>query len=209
MNESIPSEAEQRLRAVFVAGDMEACATAALEAYGDQIFSFIASRLRSQSDAQEAFSMFAEDLWSGLPNFSWRCSLRTWCYTLARNAATRYASAPARRDCRNVRLSCPGLLSDLVHTIRSTTRGYQQTAVKDRFRALREELKPEDQMLLVLRIDRELSWQDLALAMNGDVNMSETLIARESARLRKAFERVKTQLKLLAERDGLLNLEQS
>jgi RNA polymerase sigma-70 factor (ECF subfamily) len=205
MSEQLPSEAEQRIRAAFDAGNLEASATAAVEAYGDQILSFIASRLNNERDAQEAFSMFAEDLWIGLPKFGWRCSMRTWCYALARNAATRYAKAPARRGARNVPLSRPGVLSNMVETIRSATRGYQQTAVKDRFRALREQLDPEDQMLLVLRVDRELSWQDLAMTMSGDVDMSEELKARESTRLRKAFERLKVQLRRLAERDGLLD----
>lgn len=209
MSDQLPTEAEVRIREAFDAGQLEVSATAALEAYGDQILSFIRSRLQTQGDAQEAFSMFAEDLWVSLPKFSWRCSMRTWCYTLARNAATRYVSAPARRGARNIPITRPGVLSNMVDTIRSATQAFQQTAVKGRFRALREQLDPEDQMLLVLRVDRQLSWQDLAMTMNGDIDMTDEHIARESARLRKAFERVKIQLRRLAERDGLLDSEES
>jgi RNA polymerase sigma-70 factor (ECF subfamily) len=199
------TDPEQSIRDAVAAGQVEEAVSVALRAYGGEILTFIGSRLRSQSDADEAFSMFAEDLWLGLPKFSFRCAVRTWAYAIARNAAIRYATAPQRRAARNVALSSPDCLPRLVDAVRSTTHVYQRTDVKDRFRALREQLEPEDQSLLVLRVDRGLSWNDLAFAMAGDVNLDDDAVKRESARLRKAFERVKTELRRLAERDGLLD----
>jgi RNA polymerase sigma-70 factor (ECF subfamily) len=203
-----PSEAEQGIHALWTAGQFEDAATATLEAYGDEILSFLVSRLRSPSDGQEAFSMFAEDLWLGLPKFAWRCSMRTWAYTLARNAAARYATAPQRHAARNLTLSRKGRLSELVERVRSATQIYQRTAVKDRFRVLREKLDPDDQMLLVLRVDRGMAWRDLALTMAGDANLDDAAIDRESSRLRKAFERVKSDLKNMAEQEGLLGRDE-
>jgi RNA polymerase sigma-70 factor (ECF subfamily) len=195
---------EQQIQEVWTAGRFDDAATAVIESYGNEILGFLIARLRSPSDGEEAFSMFAEDLWTGLPKFSWRCSLRTWAYALARNAATRYASAPQRRAARNLTLSQPGRLSELVERVRSATQIYQRTAVKDRFRALREQLDPDDQMLLILRVDRGMAWRDLALAMAGDVELDDVAIERESVRLRKSFERVKAELKHMAEKEGLL-----
>jgi RNA polymerase sigma-70 factor (ECF subfamily) len=202
--DKVAQDHEHDIRAAFDAGHLEAAASATLKAYGTEILSFLSARMRVPSDTQEVFSMFAEDMWVGLPQFAWRCSMRTWAYTLARNAATRYAITPHRRQANNVRLTCPGVLSELVERIHSTTPGYQKTAVKDRFRALREQLDPEDQTLLVLRIDRGLAWRDLAIAMSGDVNGDDESLGREAARLRKAFERVKAELRRRAEREGLL-----
>jgi len=198
------TEAERRIHAAFDAGELQVAATAALEAYADEISSFLGSRLRSPSDAAEVFSMFVEDLWAGLPKFAWRCSMRTWAYALARNAAARYLAAPQRRAGRALPLSNMGEISELIERVRSTTHAYRQTETKDRFRALREELDEDDQTLLVLRVDRGLSWRDLALAMTGDTELSDEAASREAARLRKAFERVKAELRRLAERDGLL-----
>jgi RNA polymerase sigma-70 factor, ECF subfamily len=195
---------EQPMRAAFQSGQLEEAASAALRAYSGEILSFLTARLRSQSDAQEAFSMFAEDLWLGLPGFAWRCSMRTWAYTLARNAATRYSSAPHRRPANNIRLSYPGVVSQLVEEVRRTTLAYQRTDGKDRFQALREQLDPDDYMLLVLRVDRGVAWRDLAIMLSGDADLDDASITREAARLRKAFERVKTELKRLAKREGLL-----
>lgn len=199
-----PTDLEQQIRAHFDAGRLEAAATATLEGYGDEILSFLVARLRSASDAQEAFSMFAENLWTGLPGFGWRCSMRTWAYLIARNASTRIATQPQRRWARNLELSKVAGFVELIDRVRTATNAFQQTAVKDRFRALREQLDDEDQMLLVLRVDREMSWRDLAITIAGDEHMDDEAVTREAARLRKAFERVKRQLRELAERDGLL-----
>ena len=49
------------------------------------------------------FSEFAEDFWRGLEGFRWRTSLRSWGYTLARNAANRYQRSRRRREARLVR----------------------------------------------------------------------------------------------------------
>jgi len=197
-------EAEQRIRSAWEAKDFDAAATLTIESYSDEIMTFLGTRLRSMSDGQEAFSMFAEDLWIGLPQFGWRCTMRTWAYTLARNAANRYATAPHKRAERNLTLSATGRLSALVEQVRTATHIHQRTDVKDRFRALRERLEPEDQLLLILRIDRDMAWRDIALAMSGDVNLDEDAISRESTRLRKTFERVKAELKQMAQAEGLL-----
>jgi hypothetical protein len=59
-------------------------------------------------------------------------------------------------------------------------------------------------MLLILRVDRDMAWRDIALAMSGDSNLDDDAVARDSARLRKAFERVKSEIKRMAREEGLL-----
>lgn len=199
--EEEPLAVEQEIRKAWEARDFEAAATLAVEAYADEMLEFLIARLRNQSGAQEAFSMFAEDLWIGLPRFEWRCSMRTWAYTLARNAGNRYAASPHNRPGRNVTLS---KISALAERMRTTTQAHHRTDVKDRFRVLRERLDAEDQMLLVLRIDRDMAWRDVALAMAGDSSLDDEAIARDSARWRKAFERAKAELKRMAIAEGLL-----
>jgi RNA polymerase sigma-70 factor (ECF subfamily) len=202
------SDSEQSVREAFDAGKFELAASLALEAYGAEILRFLMVRVRGWGDAQDVFSLFAEDLWVGLPKFSWRCRMRTWAYALARNAANRYATSPQQRFARKLKLSCPDALAQHVEQIQSTTRKYRQTAVKDRFRALREQLDSDDQLLLVLRIDRGLSWRDLAITVAGDPDLNDDALLREAARLRKAFERVKAEIKRLAQREGLLDCKE-
>ena len=100
-------------------------------------------------------------------------------------------------------------MAALVERVRETTACYKRTAVKDQFRELREQLDLEDQTLLILRVDRNMSWRELAQTLSGTVDLDEATIERESARLRKAFERVKRELKRLSEDRGLLEVQKS
>jgi RNA polymerase sigma-70 factor (ECF subfamily) len=77
-----------------------------------------------------------------------------------------------------------------------------RTEVKDRVAQLRDELSPEDQAILILRIDRKLEWRDVvrALADEGEKGeeLSDAEVTKRSATLRKRFERVKDRLRKLA-----------
>jgi RNA polymerase sigma-70 factor (ECF subfamily) len=199
------AEIDQVIRAACEAGDFNAAATAALDAYSSEVLNFLIARLRAQSDGEEAFAMFAEDLWKGLPGFEFRCSVRGWLYTLARNAANRYATAPQNRRNRNLSFTGHVSLADVIVRARSQTHVHKRTEVKHRVRELRKQLPIEDQTLLILHVDRGLPWRELAMVMHeqGERLEGEEL-ARESARLRKRFERVKAELRELAIAAGLL-----
>jgi RNA polymerase sigma-70 factor (ECF subfamily) len=195
---------ERTLRAARASGDLRRTATLALERYGADIMTFLAWRLASPADASEAFSMFAEDLWLGLPNFEWRCTLRTWLYVIANNAARRYLRSPHMRFAKRRAIASDEQLSAIVDELRTRTPIYRRTEVKSSIRALRERLDPEDQLLLVLRVDRAMSWRELAVAISGNLALSEEQLKREEARLRKCFQRIKDTLRRLAEEQGLL-----
>jgi RNA polymerase sigma-70 factor, ECF subfamily len=198
--------AEETIRGACARGDFGAAASAAFEAYGSEVLSFLVGRLRSQSNGEEAFSMFAEDLCKGLPAFEFRCSVRGYLYTLARNAGNRYASAPQNRPERNLPVSAQASVSALIDKTRSETAMHRRTAVRDKVRELRERLSEQDQTLLTLHIDRALPWNEIALVLHeGDsAPLAGEELARESARLRKRFERVKAELKTLALAEGLI-----
>jgi RNA polymerase sigma-70 factor (ECF subfamily) len=198
------SEVESAIRARWDAKDYGKAATLVLESYGAEILGFLAARLRSQSDAAEVFSMFTEDLWNGLPNFQWRCSMRGFCYTIARNAGNRYRVAPANRGDRNVGLSKASHLSKVVDQVRDRTVAYMRTEVKSKMRQLREQLPEDDQTLLILRVDRNLPWRELAIVMSDGADLSDAELDKVSARMRKRFQLAKDRLKELARAEGLI-----
>jgi RNA polymerase sigma factor (sigma-70 family) len=201
----IDSESEDAIKAACAAQDFGLATTRAFEVYGPEILSFLIARLRSESDGEEAFSMFAEHLCKALPSFEFRCSVRGYLYTLARNAASRHATAPHNRRDRNLTMSANASLSALVDRARSAMQLHKRSDVKDKIRALREQLPEDDQLLLMLHVDRALPWREIAMVVHAE---GETLagepLERESARLRKRFERVKAELKELAQQAGLL-----
>jgi len=80
-----------------------------------------------------------------------------------------------------------------------------KTSIRNAFTELRETLDVEDRTILVLRLDRGLSWDEVARVFHDDVEiMSDDLRKREAARLRKRFELIKQRLKVLACERGLL-----
>lgn len=197
--------AEHAIREACERADYDAAATRAIKSYGPEILGFLAMRLRDISEAEEVFAIFCEDLWTALRAFEWRATARVWAYTLARHAADRHRIAAARRRKRE---TLGGALQDVVADVRSTTAAHLRTETKSRLSQLREQLPVADQTLLVLRIDKGLSWKELALVMVYEgVALDEASVTREAARLRKRFQLVKQQLRELARAEGLLDEE--
>ena len=89
-------------------------------------------------------------------------------------------------------------LERLTATVRAATQPYLRTEVKDAVSQLRQRLTPEEQTLLILRVDRALSWKEVGQIMaDGDEPLSEATLA-------KRYQRVRARLRKLAEDAGLL-----
>jgi RNA polymerase sigma-70 factor, ECF subfamily len=194
---------EAEIREHWARGDLDRAATAAIRGYGDEVFSFLIARLRAEDRAWDVFGQTCEDLWRSAPTFEWRCSMRTWMYRLARSAAVRFERSPANRRDRRVALS---RVSEVAEEVRSRTLMHLRTEVKDEFQKLRDLLDPEEQTLLVLRIDRRLEWTEIAeiMADPGEEHDPRES-ARSSARLRQRFQKLKHRLRELAQERGLLS----
>jgi RNA polymerase sigma-70 factor (ECF subfamily) len=196
MSERDHAAVEDEVSRLLRGGDVDAATTAAVRGYGAEVLGFLAAIAPAEADAREAFSEFCEDLWRGLARFAGDSSLRTWSYTIARRALWRVLNDPRRRPERNVSLSA--VVDRVAAEVRESTLTHLRTDVKDRFAALRARLPPEEQMLLVLRVDRDLPWRDIARVMHaGPGEPDGAALDRDAAALRKRFERVKARLREL------------
>lgn len=175
-------------------------ATLALEAYGAELHGFLVHTLGNRSAASEVFSQTVETFWRGLPRFAARCGVCTWLYLLAKHAAANYRRSPWN----GARRTGVTNLDTVVDRVRSQTAPWQRTDVKDKWRALRDALEPEDRALLALRVDRELPWADIACVTLGEAEPGPAELARETARLRKRFQLLKQQLRTQARAAGLV-----
>jgi RNA polymerase sigma-70 factor (ECF subfamily) len=195
---------EGDIRALRESGDLRNAATRAIEGYGPEVLGFLVTLLRDEQDADEVFAQACEDLWVGLPRYEGRASMRTWFYSLARHAAARLRRAAHRRPGRHVPLSDAGEVAALVF---SRTLPHLRTEVKSEIAAIRDALDPDDRTLLVLRVDRQMSWTDIALVMAAEETQGAPApdLERESARLRKRFQHVKELIRERALRAGLLD----
>lgn len=195
---------ERDVRRLCDAGDAPAAAAAAVRGYGPEILGFLVATLRSQDDADEVFSLWCERLLRGILGFSWDASLRTWAYTIARNAASNFVRGRKNRA-RHELAAESAELAAVEAKVRTETRPFLRTEVKDKLTAIRDALPQEDRMLLVLRVDKRMEWKDLARVMLGEeAEITESALARESARLRKRFQLVKEKLVEAGKREGLI-----
>lgn len=184
------TEVEARIRASCDQKAYEQAATIALDAYGSELMGYLVALLRNAADADDVFATFSESLWRGLPTFRWGSSLRTFAYTIARNAWLKH-----RRDPRNTRHDpLPPSAEAIAARERSRTATYLRTETKDKIAALRAELDPDDQTLLILRVNRQLAWNDIAKIMADDP-IDDSEAAKRATALRKRFERLKKDLR--------------
>ncbi len=182
----IDPQVEAAIAAARAGDDLERAATAAVRGYGPQILGYLRATLGPER-AEDAFSIFCESLWKGLAKFRAESSFLTWAYQLAWGAAQRIITNPHRR--RAVRLSS-NAMAMLAQEIRSTPPVHLRTEESRRLDRIRNALDPAEQTLLVLRVDRDLPWEDVAQIMASDASA-----------LRKRFERLKLKIKRLADDD--------
>lgn len=187
--------------------------TAILRGYGAEIYGFLVSTHGGWSEADDVFSAFSEALWRSVAAFDLRCSARTWAYRIARNTSVDHRRGARRR--REVPMTSSAHVTELAQGIRTATASYLKTERKTELQRLRDELDPDDRALLVLRIDRDLGWSDLARIFLQDrsdasgqgcgVVPEADELKRESARLRQRFQKIKRTLHELGRERGLVH----
>jgi RNA polymerase sigma-70 factor (ECF subfamily) len=203
MDEASRQTTEREVRALCGRGDHDGAATLAVRRYGPEILGFLVAVHRGGDDANDAFSAFAEALWKGMPRFAWESTLRTWAYAIARNVSRTHRRDAGRRAKRLV--AGESGLDSIVQSVRTETLAYLRTDRRTRLEALRDQLPPDDRMLLVLRVNRKLGWNELARVLSGQEDAGKDFdLLREAARLRKRFQIVKDRLREMAKREGLV-----
>jgi RNA polymerase sigma-70 factor (ECF subfamily) len=185
------SEFDQRVGSLLAAGDTKAAVTLVLRELGPGILGFLRGML-PESDADEVFADLSERLLKGLGGFEGRSSVRTWTYVLARRQIGRFRRGMRRHVDGRVPIS---EFQDVIADVRTRTPPTFASDKHRRLAALRDALPEEDRELLILRIDRNLGFDSIALAFSDTPEtMTDMERKRESARLRKRFELIKKRL---------------
>ena len=185
-------EVETRVRDLLAGGDADGAATAALEEFGPAILGWLRA-LHGPDDGDEVFAAFAERLWKGLTGFRGESPLRAWAYRIAWNASHSFRSDAWQRRRRRLSTSAASRLAA------NLSRSLSPSVDEPRLRKLREMLPPDDHTLLVLRLDREMAWEEIAAVLSGS---GQPVTAPA---LRKRYERLKEKLARSAREEGLVD----
>lgn len=184
---------EQNVVALLERGDVKDAVTAVLQAHGPEVIGYLENVLGDADDARDVFQKAAEDLWNWIPGFRGG-SLRAACYRIAWHAAARFRREAWRRRRERMHTTMASRIAASITSPESRL----ATRPRDRLERLRESLEPEERTLLILRLDREMSWSEVAEVLSSEGDPVDAAAAR------KRFERVKDKLARLAKEQGLL-----
>jgi RNA polymerase sigma-70 factor, ECF subfamily len=185
---------EELVQSLLDAGDDREAATALLRTYGPVVLRYLRSLLREEGAVDDAFSLFAEWAWKGISRFRGESSLRTWAFGVAWNAARRVSDEAWQKRKERLKTS---EASKLAQEIRASS-ALELDRQADQLAQLRRQLSADEQNLLVLRIDHQLSWDEIAAVLGSRGE------AASAAVLRKRFERLKERIARLARQRGLV-----
>jgi len=186
---------EERVAELRAQHQDDQAATAVIEALGSEILGYLRAVLRDEGDANDAFSLFAEAVWRGLAGFRGEASLRVWCYRVAWRTVLSQKRDPYRRRRDRLETTMASRVAGRIFASTAVELERQSTAL-DRLRA---KLEPEEQTLLTLRLDRKLSWREVAEILSEE---GGELVDEQA--LRKRFERLKDKLFRAARDEGLV-----
>jgi len=181
------------VRALVTQGDYGAAVTALMRRLAPEVRGYLAGVLRNSVDVDDVLSATYERLWESLAQFEWRCSIRTWTYVIATREAHRFRRAGRKHLLGRASLS---ELSGHARGHSATLSVFGSARRRDLLR-LREELPPEDREILILRVDRGLPWDDIALAFaasSPEAHTDDEERRRIAARLRQRFQTIKKRL---------------
>ncbi|HLL85235.1 MAG TPA: hypothetical protein VK420_21370 [Longimicrobium sp.] len=187
---------DERIREHLEEKDNHGAAELACSHHGAEILGWLCAVLLDNESAKTTYDAFKAELATELWTFRGEYPVRISMYSLARKLAMKNVRPPSRVD---------SPIGASVGPTRSQEDGQARTPQDLNASALvrmREVLEPEERMILVLRVDRGMSWEDVARVME---NPPTQATLRECAtRLRRYFQRTKERLRELAARQGLL-----
>lgn len=202
---STPTDPHGDVLRALDAGDARAAVTLLLRAVGAELYTYVLSQCPGADDAREIFALAAEALWKGIPSFRRESSVKTWAYGVTRRVALHYLRDQRRRRTRFRLGDWSELVEQTEAKARTETLSFLRTERRSKLAALRASLSQEEQELLMLRIDRRMTWNDLALVLveQHGKPTDPAELKRAAARLRQRFQALKTRLREAARRDGI------
>jgi RNA polymerase sigma-70 factor (ECF subfamily) len=179
---------DQEVQVYLRADDLEAAAARVIDACGPAILGYLRVALGSESVAQQAFTAFSSAVWQKLGRYRGAWEIRLWAYRLAFQCAIQQ-----RRAVRSKQLN-PDRSGETRRRAlgRTRTATAESMALTEHAELLRRELSIAEQTLLTLRLDKQLSWSEIALVLGISGATKSEAVARRFDKLVARLHRLAT-----------------
>jgi RNA polymerase sigma-70 factor, ECF subfamily len=183
---------EERVRHLVATGANDGAATEAIRALGPQALRYVRTIVRDEDAAKDAFSLWAEGIWRGLPRFRGEATLRSWSLRLAHFSALAVVDRAWNRRARPLATGEASHLAQSIHTATAVRLDRQRRKLEE----LTASLNAEERALLSLRIDQRLSWEEIAAVVTSEEDKPDPRT------LAKRYERLKARLAASLDREA-------
>jgi RNA polymerase sigma-70 factor (ECF subfamily) len=164
-------------------GDQDAFA-ALLDEHQRYVYNLAFRVLKDENEALDLTQETFVRAWTALPNFRGQSQFRTWLYRIVTNLC--YNRLP------NLRRSLNELGEDVLEEIPESTHGSPADKLESRetrgdLHQAIEDLETNYKLLITLRYQHELSYEDIAVTLNLPLGTVKTGIFRAKGQLRKSL----------------------
>ena len=180
-------DAEQALVQRAQKGDHEAFAALVTE-HQRYVYNLVLRVVRNEEEALDLAQETFLRAWTALPNFRGQSRFRTWLYRIATNLC--YNHLP------NLRRSLSDLSDDAIADVPENNPAFDNPAHNLESQELRtylhkaiDELEENYRLLLSLRYQNELSYEEIASTLNLPLGTVKTGLFRAKEQLRRALDR--------------------
>jgi len=167
------------------AGDQDAFAQL-VRLYEKRVFALTTRMCKNADDAAEAAQDAFLAAWQGLKFFRGESSFSTWLYRLASNACVDLLRKEGRhRSAAGPSLDDEELNIDAVDSLPTPQEAAERKELRQQIEQGLAALSPEHRQVLVLREMHQLSYDEIAEALDMDIGTVKSRISRARKQLRK------------------------
>ena len=176
----------------FKEGDTSAFGEIVLK-YQDKVYNLCRHMLRNAEDAEDAAQDVFLKAYQALPKFQPDASLYTWLYRIATNTCIDYKRKPIFESLFGDNGEGERLVHDRASETPSPEKLYQLKQIDEALKESLEKLSPKLRAIIVLKEIEELSYEEIADALEISMGTVKSRIARAREELQKLMIKFREQ----------------
>ena len=162
-------------------------------AYQDKIYNLCRYMLGNAHDAEDAAQDAFLKAYQALPKFQPKASLYTWLYRIATNTCIDYKRKPIFESLFGDSGEGEKLIHDRASDAPSPEKLYQSKQIDEALRESLEKLSPKLRAIIILKEIEELSYEEIADALEISMGTVKSRIARAREELQKLMQKFREQ----------------